>query len=156
MMYSPLRFQKTRTKAFLFIAALIVVGIVAMTTRAWLAPFVKLGAAPAVISQPPLSVQPVSISPSQLEVERITIRESGFDPEEIRRPAGQVIVAVDNRSGLEEMRLRLEREGGQRLVDITVNRRKLDWRKRIDLQPGRYRLTEVSHPDWLCKIIITP
>jgi hypothetical protein len=66
------------------------------------------------------------------------------------------MVAIDNRSGLEEVRLRLDREGGVRLVEVTVNRKRLDWRRKLNLPPGRYRLTEANHSEWLCEITITP
>lgn len=152
------RLPHLKSKTFLFIATLVVVCIVAITTQAWLAPPAAPRSAPipTVSSQPVSASQPETASPSQLETERITIRHNGFDPEEITRPAGQVMMAIDNRSGLEEIRLRVDREGGQRLVEVTVSRNKLDWRKKINLPPGRYRLTEANHPDWLCEIIVTP
>lgn len=158
MMRLALRLQNLKSRVFLFIATLVFVGVVAMTAYAWLTPSAEPSLVPMANAQlqPVPPTQPMSASTLQLEIERITILHNGFDPEEITRPAGEVMLAIDNRSGLEEVRLRVDREGGQRLVDVSVNRKKLDWRKKIDLPPGRYRLTEANHPEWLCRITITP
>ena len=86
----------------------------------------------------------------------ITIRYTGFEPSEIRRPAGPVFLLVQNRSGYHEVALRLDRETGGRLYDVRVPRSKLDWQQVVDLTPGRYILTDAYHPDWSCTITVTP
>lgn len=91
-----------------------------------------------------------------LETELITINPTGFEPKEITRPKGEFILAVDNRSGLGEVFLQLERAlPGDHLKDVRVSRKQLDWRERVDLDPGRYLLTEANHPGWACSITIT-
>src|SRR5258705_7861593 len=42
----------------------------------------------------------------RLDAELITLQPSGFEPSEITSPRGAFLLAVDNRSGLEEIELR--------------------------------------------------
>jgi len=91
----------------------------------------------------------------RIETELVTIRPHGFEPEEITRLDGPFILAVDNRSGLEEVALRLAGVAGNRLKEVIIPRKKLNWRDALDLPPGRYVLTEANHPDWICRITIT-
>lgn len=91
----------------------------------------------------------------RVEAELITVRRDGFEPKEITRPAGQFLLAIDNRSGLEVVTVRLDRQAGARLRDIPVNWKERDWRDLLDLTPGRYVLTEATHPGWVCNITIT-
>ena len=63
---------------------------------------------------------------------------------------------VDNRSGLEEVTLRVDRVAGPRLHEVRVPREMLDWNEEINLTPGQYVLTEASHPDWVCRITVNP
>ncbi len=90
------------------------------------------------------------------ETELITITPNGFDPAEITRPQGRVVVEVDNRSGLEEVELRLDRSNGGREKEARVRRTTLDWSGEVDLRPGAYVLSEANHPDWACRITVTP
>lgn len=91
----------------------------------------------------------------QLEAEIITVLPRGFEPTEISRPPGPVVLAIYNRSGLEELQLRLQIEVGPRLVDVRVPKRRLDWRGLVNLLPGRYHLTEANHPAWGCTITVS-
>ena len=91
----------------------------------------------------------------RVEAELITIHPTGFEPAEITRDGGRFVLAVDNRSGLEEVDLQLNRENGSREREARVHRQQLDWREFVDLPPGRYVLKEVNHPDWACLITIT-
>jgi hypothetical protein len=94
-------------------------------------------------------------TPARIETELVTIRPHGFEPQEITRPADPFFLAVENRSGLEEVTLRLDLMGGSRLKEVNVPRKKLDWRDAFDLPPGSYVLTEANHPEWVCNITIT-
>ena len=82
----------------------------------------------------------------------ITVRQNGFEPSEIMRAAGRVFLVVQNRSGFQNVQLRLDRNGGGLLYDVAIPRSKLDWVQVVDLQPGGYGLTDAYHPDWACKI----
>jgi hypothetical protein len=83
------------------------------------------------------------------------LRETGFEPAQIARPPGRFLLAVDNRTGLGEVEFRLEREHGARLREVHVNRRGRGWREPVSLPPGTYRLTEATHPEWVCLVTIT-
>lgn len=101
----------------------------------------------------------------------VTITPRGFEPSEVTVPAGRVLLAVDNRSGLREIALELDQETSNRPLpvllktgvrvdetgqrQVRVSREKLDWRGLNDLQPGRYLLREVEHLGWSCRITVT-
>jgi hypothetical protein len=91
-----------------------------------------------------------------VEAEVIALRPSGFGPAEITRPAGRVLVAVSNQTGTADVVLRLSKEGDKRAHEVRLSKNKRLWRKVVDLAPGAYTLTEASHPEWTCRIIITP
>ena len=82
----------------------------------------------------------------------ITVRQNGFEPSEIMRTAGRVFLIVQNRSGFQNVQLRLDPSEGPRLYDVAVPRSMLDWVQVVDLQRGDYTLTDAYHPDWSCKI----
>lgn len=106
---------------------------------------------------PPIAArEPQSRDNEPDEGEVITIRPRGFDPPEIVRTHGRFTLMVENRSGVEEVSLRLDREAGSRLHNVRVERKQLDWRQGVDLPPGTYILTEENHPEWVCRITITP
>ena len=90
-----------------------------------------------------------------LESELITITTIGFDPAEVTRPAGRFILAVDNRSGLEEVTIVLRDEGGHELLRERVPRETLDWSSTVDLASGSYLLSEADHQTWGCRLTLT-
>lgn len=92
----------------------------------------------------------------QLQMQLITIRPTGFDPSEISLRAEPFRLAIDNKSGLDEVTLRLSREGGSQVREKRLPRGQLKWREKINLPPGVYLLTEATHPDWHCRITVTP
>lgn len=92
---------------------------------------------------------------AQIEAEIVTIKPHGFEPAEITRPQGRFLLMVDNRSGLEAVSLRLTREGGPRVREMRVPREEPDWSEVVDLEPGRYLLTEANHSRWVCVITIS-
>lgn len=103
------------------------------------------------------SLNPASASGSQknpVEVAVVTIRPDGFEPTEITRSKGLFFLAVENRSGLQTMQIRIDDQAGNRLQDAQMPIQKHDWHKGLDLPPGRYTLSEAYHPDWSCRITI--
>ena len=98
------------------------------------------------------SAAPLSSQEDQIGAEIITIRPHGFEPKEIKCPKGRILLVVDNRSGLDEVSLRLNRVAGGSLRAIRVPREILDWSDVVDLPPGNYVLTEAGHPNWICNI----
>lgn len=100
---------------------------------------------------------PIAVSDqTRIKVELITIRPAGFDPTEITLTDGHFRIAVDNKSGLDEVTLRLTREGGARVRGLRLSPEQHKWREKIVLPPGSYLLTAVGHPNWLCRITVTP
>jgi len=117
-------------------------------------PFV---ASPRVSSLTHVPVQP-SAAPaqsSQIRTELITILPTGFDPAEIRVTDGPFRIAVDNKSGLDEVTLRLTREGGARVREMRLPVGQLKWREKLNLPDGTYLLTEANHAKWRCRIVVT-
>ena len=84
----------------------------------------------------------------------LTLRPEGFDPAEVMRPAGRFMLSVDNRSGVEKVTLILRRGNGSKVIEDKVLNGNGDWSELIDLQPGRYTLTEADHPGWKCDLLI--
>ena len=94
--------------------------------------------------------------PAQLETELITVTPAGLEPAEIVRAQGRFMLAVDNRSGLDEVDLYLERETVGR-VNVALSRKgRLAWRETIDFPPGHYVLRAANDASWRCAITITP
>jgi hypothetical protein len=91
----------------------------------------------------------------RVQVEVITIRSTGFEPREITRPAGRVLLAVNNSSGFNEVLVRLVRADGALLHEVRISRKGRNWRQPLDLIPGNYVLTGANHPNWVCHITIT-
>lgn len=91
----------------------------------------------------------------QLEAELVTVMPTGFEPDEITRPRGRFILAIDNRSGLDEVQLYLERETGALLNSAPTRKGKLKWRDVMDQPPGVYILRAVNDESWRCRITIT-
>lgn len=86
------------------------------------------------------------------EVEVITILPTGLYPAEITRPKGLFLLAVENRSGLKAIQLRVDGEAGNRVHTGQIHPLKHYWHQGVDLPPGRYTLSEANHPDWKCTI----
>src|SRR2546423_5127331 len=96
-----------------------------------------------------------SVTRPRLEAELITITPTGFEPSEITRPAGQVLLAAENRSGLDDLTIRIGLDDGVRLAQARASRTRLRWSGVVTLVPGRYTITEANHPEWVCHINIT-
>lgn len=105
-----------------------------------------------VLPQPLTQAEP----PGKTQVEILTLRPWGFEPKEITRRYSRLLLRVDNRTGLEEVSLRLSSESGPLLYSERVTAAKLDWAERVNLPPGRYVLSEVNNPDWTCTITVVP
>jgi hypothetical protein len=80
----------------------------------------------------------------------IEIEPYGLEPREMDVEGDQYLVVVQNRSGLTDLKVKLEAEDGTKLHEDRAQQRQ--WRKRIDLQQGSYRLTVENFPQWTCLI----
>ena len=135
---------------------LVVVSTLAVSARNWwanvaLARSKTSASASRATSSAPQRQRPIA----QMESELITITPHGFEPREITRPKGRFLLMVDNRSGVAATSLQLTREAGARTHEMRVPREAPNWSDVVDLQPGRYLLTETDHPRWACRITIT-
>lgn len=91
----------------------------------------------------------------RIETELVTVLRTGFEPLEISRPRGPFFLEVDNRSE-GDVNLRLERLGHERLKARALLTTAPEWQEELNLPPGDYVLSDANHPDWTCRITITP
>ena len=118
--------------------------------RAWLSSPAPDAAAAASIPAPAQGAgEPV-------EVAALTLRPRGFEPAEVRRPAGRFLLAVSNHAGGGEVSLLLARVKGERLREVKMGRGRVRSFNEFDLPPGEYLLTAEGHPEWSCRITLTP
>lgn len=89
-----------------------------------------------------------------IKVVLLTLRPEGFEPQEMQLSAGEYLLIAKNRTGLDELNLRLARDNGEHVSQAKVGARRKDWKQRLKLSPGTYRLTESSHPEWSCRIVV--
>jgi hypothetical protein len=99
------------------------------------------------------ATKPASAEP-KVEVERITVREWGFEPKEIDRPPGPFFLIVQNQSGLEEIDISLVEDSGRPRKKLPDIRNALTAREWLELPPGIYLLKDSKHPEWQCQITI--
>jgi hypothetical protein len=85
----------------------------------------------------------------------ISVGPNGFQPTSLTRPSGRFLLAINNRSGLEELSIHLMREDGTLMQKARVDSKQPNWRSLVNLPPGAYRLIETSREDWICTIVIT-
>ena len=83
---------------------------------------------------------------------RIQLSSNGFSPSELQHAPGRFAIAVENSTLSGEYRLRLKAEDGTVLSELQVQRGSSAWT--VDLQTGRYTLTEADHPQWTCRIVV--
>jgi len=145
--------RKTKLVIGLLASVLILATATAATFRARRAKPVAKAVAIPEKPQPP-EVQ--ERSKGELEVLPLQLRSAGFVPREITRPPGQYFFSIGNQSGVADINLRLDREQGGRLKEAQVKGQRLRWRDKVRLTPGTYFISEASHPDWLCRIVIKP
>jgi hypothetical protein len=91
----------------------------------------------------------------KLEVELVTLRPSGFEPVEIRRPKGSFVLFVEDRSGKDASAFTLRDVKGAHLREVTTKRTRFEWHDLLSLQPGDYLLTSNSS-DSVCHLTILP
>lgn len=99
---------------------------------------------------------PGRLAPSGLEAEVIVLRDRGFEPSEITRPAGPFLLAVDTRIGAKDADLVLSQVGGGKMREQKLPSGRRAWREQVDLPPGQYVLTVADRPDAICAITIKP
>ncbi len=121
--------------------------------RGWRASAPSSKTLPEIVNATPASVP--QRRGADIQAELITIAPHGFEPRELSRPRGRFVLMIENRSGLKGVALRLSRADGSSVREMRVPREEPDWSAVLDLEPGRYLLTEADHSDWVCAIAIT-
>lgn len=137
--------RKTATAGVLLFT-LIAVVLIVLTARP----------GPAAISDGPETGGAVSQSAPRPEAELLVLRSDGFKPNEITRPQGPFLLALQNHSSEEELSLVLKAESGASMRQVRMAKRQSKLKEILELTPGRYVLTDANHPEWTCKIVITP
>jgi hypothetical protein len=86
----------------------------------------------------------------------ITIRSTGFDPAEVSQSSERFLLAVDNKTGLGALTLRIRREGGELVREVRLSAQQPKWREKVSLSSGTYLFTEADHADWHCRLTVKP
>jgi hypothetical protein len=128
--------MRYRRLAMLLLAALPICIVLTFAVRAYL----------------PQEGEPLPLTGAEL----ITVKEYGFEPRQVTRRQGIFLFAVDNRSGLQMVSLRLEKADGSLVRQINIYASGPDWRDILNLPAGDYILKETGNPRWRCNITITP
>lgn len=98
---------------------------------------------------------PVLITQDQnVEVEVITATAQGFEPTAITRPRGPFVLALHNRSGEEDLALRVYRVSGEQVHEVRLRTGRRTQHQRLDLPAGEYLIAEADHPEWRCRLTI--
>lgn len=82
----------------------------------------------------------------------ITVNAGGFAPSEATCAAGSLNLSVSNQSGAEALTLRLTRDSGELVQEISLPQGTSQWSGEVTLSSGGYTLMEVNHPAWLFHI----
>lgn len=92
------------------------------------------------------------------DVERVTVRPTGFDPPTITRSHQKFHLMIENRTGLEELSFEIKTEAGGKAnaKEMKLPGRKLLWRDLVQLPPGNYTIAELNHPEWVFSLNLTP
>jgi hypothetical protein len=147
----PLLSSRVQRKANLLVLACAAALMAAVAGTVWQSPAAAAGA---------LSVMRMGVirlrSQEAEDILQLIISDGGFEPAQVTRGTGKFqLTADDHRSDKSRrLKLRLSREGGEPLRDIEVPGDAVAWAEEVDLQAGRYTLTVVDSPEWVCHIII--
>lgn len=148
----------TKLKSLVLTCLLLASGAAAVGARAWLLPtgadFTPTGLRSTVAAARPVT-RAGGGGQEVPQTELVTVTPTGFDPAELTRPAGRFILAVENRSGLQEITLVLRDAGGREVLRERVEREQLDWSGTLELTAGTYLLSEEGHPGWAGRLILT-
>lgn len=83
---------------------------------------------------------------------RIELSNNGFTPSEVQHAPGSFAISVDNVTLSSDYKLRLKAEDGTVLHEVDIQKGSSAWT--VNLQTGRYTLTEVNHSQWLCSLVV--
>lgn len=122
------------------LVAAVVIAVVGVSTSGLTGP---AGAAGAAVYAAPAGVQ------DELQIQ---LSGDGFSPSEVQHAAGTFAIAVENSNVSGAYTLRLKAADGTVVKEVQVQKGSAAWT--VTLSAGEYTLTEASHPQWLCRIIV--
>lgn len=95
----------------------------------------------------------------KVEVELITLRRFGFEPATITRSSKGFMLMLNNHSNQPALAVSLNQLQGAgpavKVRETSLIRGQTNWTTYLNLAPGTYELTEASHPEWRCRIMVT-
>lgn len=83
---------------------------------------------------------------------RIELTSNGFAPTEVQHAPGTFAIAVENKTLSGEYTLTLKASDGTVLNEFKIQKGSSAWT--VNLPTGKYTLTEASHPQWTCSILV--
>lgn len=84
----------------------------------------------------------------------LMLTSNGFNPTELRPPSRRFLLSIDNRSGVSDLVLRLNRADGSQVRELHVSGAGGDWSESFDLSADTYSLSEANHSSWVCTMIV--
>jgi hypothetical protein len=96
------------------------------------------------------------------QVKLVTLTPRGFEPDEMLVTQKRFVLAIDNRSQLDDVFIQFSRITGNpaapasKLQEMKMPRAKVNANSVFELPPGDYLLTEANHPNWVCKFTVSP
>jgi hypothetical protein len=84
----------------------------------------------------------------------LILSTNGFDPSDITIGSGRFLLSLDNRSGVQDLVLRLSKADGTVLRDLRVPGVGGDWSEMFDLPAGSYTLSVADHSTWVCQLVV--
>lgn len=141
--------RTTRRKSVLFIFLSLVIGVatISATAKFWRQ---VTSTAPESTTLP----QSPNGPRSKWTLLPIQLRQNGFLPEEVIKPAGDFELLLINASGEHDINIQLERDRGERVQTFAPQKGK-NLRRPLHLGPGVYFLKVVNRPEWTCRLTIT-
>ena len=87
------------------------------------------------------------------------LQRYGFAAKTVHVPPGPLRIVVNNRTGMQQMRVRLEdanaKPGAAAIKDQVVSlSTRVAWSYEVNLQPGEYVLQETTQGLWKCRLIV--
>jgi hypothetical protein len=146
--------MKSRRTKFSVAAAVValVLVVTAVYIRSTASAKSETGLKPALVAAASAAI--TAQGDSGLTVERVTIFPYGFEPETLTRPPGPFLLTIDNRAGADDFSFLLVSDQNQPVHRDAIPRGNSSTHKELTLSPGKYVLTETSHPEWVCTITI--
>src|SRR5947209_12688190 len=85
----------------------------------------------------------------------VLVRPRQMEPQLIKVAAGPVEIVAYNQSTARHLQFILSVERGNQLRQIDLPAFRKTSRELYDLNPGTYLFTEASHPNWVCRIVVS-